>query len=86
MLRISKKDLETLENKYVGISAQIMQFENATLKPCLHCKSDNTALVQVGIIGRTIHIAAATIRMKLVSNPRDRLGKFFCNGCGKFFN
>jgi hypothetical protein len=86
MPRKSKKEREALESSYVGIWEQIKEFENTPIKPCPHCESDNTALVQVGIIGRSVNIAASTLKIKLVPNPKNKLRRFFCNSCGKFFN
>jgi hypothetical protein len=39
----------------------------------------------MGIIGRTITIAAATTKFKLIPNGR-RLGDYFYNACKAFFN
>ena len=75
-----------IEENYPGVTEQIQRFEEDELPPCPHCGSDNTARVQVGIIGRAITIAASTRRVKLVPNVVDRLGKYFCRECGKFFD
>jgi hypothetical protein len=65
MLKVNQETLKDFEGKHSGITEQIMQFENAVLPVCPDCKSDNTANVQVGIIGRTMNIAAATTKYKL---------------------
>ncbi len=75
-----------IEDNYPGITEQINRFKEAALPSCPHCGSDNTTSVQVGIIGRTIAIAALTTKFKLVPNIEDRLGKYFCNKCKKFFD
>jgi hypothetical protein len=85
MLKVHQKDLEHMESEYSGIIKTILRFENAELPSCPHCGSNDTADVQVGIIGRTISIAAATTKVKIVPNAEDSLGKYFCNHCGKFF-
>jgi hypothetical protein len=76
----------SMEERYPGITEMIKRFEDAKLPPCPHCGSVNTAHVQVGIIGRTMTIAAFTKKFKLVPNMSDRLGKYFCNECGKYFD
>jgi hypothetical protein len=47
--------------------------------------SDNTASVQVGVIGRTITMAAATSKFKLVANG-PKPGTYFCQACRGFFD
>ena len=84
MLKVNQSTLIDLEEKYPGITKQIMRFENAQLPACTNCKSDNTADVQVGIIGRTINIAAATTKFRLIPNG-PKPGDYFCNDCGKYF-
>ena len=79
------KSKDELENQYPGIRASINQFKNDSLPACTHCGSENTAVVQIGIIGRTIHIAGATSKVKLIING-PRPGKYFCNACKNFFD
>lgn len=84
MLTVSEKGLEAMEADYQGITEQIMRFENAVLPSCPHCQSDNTADVQVGVIGRTMKISAATTKFKLIPyGPKP--GKYYCNNCKKYF-
>ena len=85
MLTANKKTLDYLERDYPGIKASIRRFEKAKLPACPRCGSENTADVQVGIIGRTIHIAGATTKFKLIPNG-PKPGEYFCNACNKFFN
>jgi hypothetical protein len=85
MLKVNQKMLDDMEQRYNGLVKTIMQFENAELPACSHCRSSDTAEVQVGIMGRTIYIAGATTKVKLVPNVKDRLGKYYCNECKKFF-
>jgi len=82
----NKANEPNMEDIYPGVTKQIQRFEEDELPSCPHCGSDYTASVQVGIIGRTITIAASTRRVKLVPNVKDRLGKYFCRGCNKFFD
>ena len=58
--------------------------EDACLPACPKCVSADTAAVQVGVVGRTISIVAATTKVKLV--PNKRFGRCFCNECKEFFD
>ena len=78
--------MSTLEDQYPGITEQYLRFENAELPPCSHCGSNDTARVQVGIVGRTIYLNGASRKFKLVPNMSDKQGKYFCNHCEKFFD
>jgi hypothetical protein len=75
-----------LEDNYPDITEQIRRFAEAELPSCPHCGSENTASVQVGMIGRAVTIAASTPKVKLVPSAKDKLGLYFCNECGKYFN
>ena len=75
-----------LEENYPDITEQIRRFAEADLPSCPHCGSEDTASVQVGMVGRAITIAASTTKVKLVPNAKDKLGIYFCNECGKYFN
>ena len=77
---------ENMEDSYPDITEQIRRFAEADLPSCPHCGSENTASVQVGVIGRAITIAASTPKVKLVPNAKDKLGIYFCNQCKKYFN
>lgn len=85
MLKVDRKTLDELEKQHSGVVEQIMRFENAQLPSCPHCNSNDTADVQVGVIGRTISIAAATTKFKLIPNA-PKLGNYFCNQCEKYFD
>lgn len=84
MLKIDEETLDELESKYPGIREQILGFEEATLPACPRCGSGDTADVNVGIVGRTISIAAATTTFKLIANG-PKPGDYFCNECREFF-
>lgn len=81
-----KKKVQDIEEAYPDITKQIRQFEEADLPPCLHCKSDDTAIVRAGVIGRSITIAASTRKLKLVPNKTEDMGTYFCNECKKYFD
>ena len=86
MLKVDQNTLDEMERQHPGLVKTIMRFENDELPACPYCASDNTAEVQVGIIGRTIYLASATTKAKLVPNAMNKLGKYFCNQCHKFFD
>lgn len=86
MLKVDQNTLDEMERQHPGLLKTIMFYENAELPACPHCGSGNTAEVNVGIIGRSIYLVAATTKAKLVPNVRDKTGKYFCNKCHKFFD
>ena len=86
MLKVNQSALEAMERKHQGIVATIMKFENDEQPVCPQCGSDDTAEVQVGRMSRSIYLVGATTRVKLVPNAQNRLGKYCCNQCDKFFN
>ena len=85
MLKQTKKQLAQWEKQYDGITKQIMQFEKAVLPLCPKCGSNNTADVQVGIIGRTMNISTATTKFRLIANG-PKPGDYVCNDCNTFFD
>jgi len=85
MLKVNKEALDQIEKQYPGIGKTILYFEKATLPVCPCCGSEDTADAQCGIIGRTINIAAATTKLKLIANG-PKPGKHFCNACNRFFD
>jgi hypothetical protein len=85
MLKVDKETLGRMESNYSGIVESILRFEEIELPSCPHCGSNNTAQVQCGVIGRTINIAAATTKFKLIPNE-PKPGNYFCNACKGFFN
>lgn len=84
MLKVEEKALQVMEAQHPGIREQIHRFEQAVLPACPRCGSHDTADVQVGVVGRTICIAAATTKFKLIPNG-PRPGSYFCNACSAFF-
>ena len=77
---------KSMDEQYPGFSEQSRKFDEAELPSCPHCGSTDTASVKVGVTGRTINLAGATMKFKLVPNAEDRKGEFFCNECEKFFD
>jgi hypothetical protein len=84
MLTIDEKTLNQMEAQHPGIRETIVYFEEATVPACTRCGSSDTATVGCGIVGRTIYIAAATTKFKLIPNG-PAPGKYFCNTCSGFF-
>lgn len=84
MLKVDQKTLDEMESQHKGIIEQIMRFENAVLPQCPHCLSENTADVQVGVIGRTIYITTATSKFYLILNG-PKPGQYYCNDCKQYF-
>jgi hypothetical protein len=78
------KSKDEIESQYPGIRASIHKFENANLPACTHYGSENSAVVQIGIMGRTILLAGATSKIKLIING-PKPGTYFCDACKKFF-
>lgn len=84
MIRITEDEIVRLESNYPGITEQIWSLEQADLPACPACGSTDTASVQVGIIGRTINIGAATTKIHLMLNA-NKDGVYYCNDCRKQF-
>ena len=84
MIRKTEDEIKELESQFPGIMEQIWRFEQADLPPCPVCGSADTASVQVGGMGRTINIGAATTKIYLMLNANGK-GIYFCNVCRKQF-
>lgn len=76
--------LAASERDYPGITAAIRAFADADNPPCPKCASADVAQVRCGVIGRSIRMAAATTKLKLVPNGPVP-GAYFCNRCQKYF-
>jgi len=87
MLKVTPEILKEMEARYPGIQANIMYFENASIPACPVCGSNDTAIIQYGVIGRTISIATATTKCKLFpnANKSTKNKKFYCNKCNHPF-
>jgi hypothetical protein len=79
MLRVDQDKLAYTEAIYPAITATIRYFEAANLPACPRCQSTDTAAVQCGVIGRTIHLAFATTKFHLCANAP--IARHFCNSC-----
>ena len=85
MIRLTKKQIEGLEQDYKGITEQIEGFDNEESPACPKCGSTHTALVQVGFLGRLNAIAAGTSKVAIVMNP-PKPGKYKCRECKTYYN
>jgi len=86
MVKLSRREIDRLEQQYPGFKDTLEYYENLSVPPCPRCASWDTATVSYGLVGRSINMAAATRKMKLVPNVEDRRAPFFCNACQKSFN
>jgi len=85
MLKIDNGTMGRMEAQHPGIRESIRRREEETLPVCPRCGSAHTAGVGCGVVGRTIYIAAATTKFKLVPNlPKP--GEYYCNDCNEFFS
>ena len=85
MLKVSQPDLKQFETRFPGITQQIMHYESAILPRCTQCRSTNTAIVEIGIIARSMTIAAATSKCRLVPEA-PKPGEFYCVDCRRYFD
>ena len=83
MLRVDEEWLRGVENLYPGIRRSIDYYEALDLPPCPGCGSGDTAAVSAGIVGRSIHVSAATTKMRLL--PDVVGGDYYCNACARCF-
>jgi hypothetical protein len=59
-------------------------YESLVLPPCPTCGSKKTAKVSTGLVGRSIAVASATNKIKLV--PNGHPGDYFCRACDRYFD
>jgi hypothetical protein len=84
MLTIKPEKIARLEKTYPGIARTLDYFETMTIPRCPKCRSVDTALVQVGIVGRSVNLACATTKFHLLANGGGE-PMYFCNKCRKYF-
>jgi len=85
VLKVTQADLNRFESEFPGIGMEISRFEKAILPACPRCDSSNTAIVAVGIVARTMTVAAATSKYQLVPDA-PRPGEFYCTDCRRYFD
>jgi hypothetical protein len=84
VIKVDQNTLDKMERNYPGIGQNIRHYDETVLPACLQCGSEDTATVSCGIIGRSIHVAAATTKIKLLANG-PKPGQYFCHACQAFF-
>jgi|FLOH01.1.fsa_nt_gi hypothetical protein len=85
MLKMNDEGLDRLENDYPGIKKNILKIENTVLPACARCGSEDTAMIGVGIVGRSCRMTGATTKWRVIPNGPPP-GEFFCNPCNEFFD
>lgn len=85
MIKISTDQFKSYEQSYPGITELILRYEAAEVPACPHCASADTAEVIGALIGRTIHLAAATTKVHLAPNGSSK-GAYYCNACKAYFD
>lgn len=83
MIKVSPETILQMESQYPGITEQINSFENKVVPACPNCGAEDTAAVNVGVIGRTTLLAVATTKFHLRANGKP--GDFYCNNCRSYF-
>ncbi len=63
----------------------VRRFTDMQVPRCVRCGSEDTASVQVGVIGLTLRLAATCRKFKLIPDG-PQPGEWFCHGCGRFFD
>jgi hypothetical protein len=72
------------ENRYPGLRQQFADLKAMAEIACVHCDSPDTAVLVVGITGRTMSLADLSTRVKLVAN-REEPGERWCRTCTRAF-
>src|SRR5262245_45554430 len=83
MLKVDEWWIRQVEEQYPGFRATLEHHESLLMPRCPTCSSDATAKVMCGVVGRTMHLAAATTKVKLVANGRPT--DYFCTSCESLF-
>lgn len=84
MIKISFRQLRQAEHGYPGILKAIRHYEEASIPGCPSCGSCRVAVVGIGIVGRSLTLAAATDRLYLLANG-PAPGSYWCRGCENYF-
>jgi hypothetical protein len=76
--------LDEVEKLYPGLRETIAHWKAMELPACPRCRSPYTARVSAGLVGRSMHLAGATHKIRLIPNghPAD----FYCNSCKRYFD
>ena len=84
MLKVDAAFMQQAEKLYPGFRETLDYYEALDLPHCPRCGSSDTAAVSAGLVGRSMHLAAATTKIKLL--PNGRPGSYYCNACSQFFD
>jgi hypothetical protein len=82
MLKVNAEWILETERQYPGFKKTLDYYESLPIPACPRCGSDDCARVTVGVIGRTMALAAATTKVRLVPNGEPG---FHCCACEHFF-
>ena len=84
MLKITDDAIQELDRRYPAFRSTLESYESLRLPVCPQCRSEDTATVAAGIIGRSLAMATATTKLKLV--PNGHPGDYYCWSCDHFFS
>jgi len=84
-LKIDAPTLAKMEQQFSRYRRIKKFYEEMALPQCHRCSSEDTAIVGTGLVGRSIYVAAATNKLKLIPNDL-RQGKYFCHSCEGYFD
>lgn len=79
-----EEQLAEWEAQYPGLRQQLAALEAMPRHPCAYCGDTDTAMLIVGVTGRTMSLAALTDRVKLVAY-REEPGERWCRICARPF-
>jgi hypothetical protein len=82
MLKVDQQWIDEVDAQRPGFRKTVEHWDAAELPPCPSCGSDDTAQVSAGLVGKSIHLAAATTKILPNGHPAD----FYCNQCESYFN
>ena len=83
MQKVNDTWIRHAEAAHPGFGALVGRYEGLPLPDCPTCGSSEVATVVAGLVQQTVHLAAATTRVKLV--PNGRSGQSYCWSCQRQF-
>lgn len=88
MLKLPSASLSELEKQYLGIQAQIEAMEGTPSSSCPRCGREDAARITIGLVGRTLALAAATTRCHLLPSGTDESQgmTWFCRHCQETYD
>jgi len=84
MLKVDQEWIDRVDAQRPGFREMVESWDAMELPSCTSCGSADTAKVSAGLVGRSIHLAGATTKIRLLPNghPAD----YYCNQCKQYFN